>query len=287
MFSALQRSLIYFPVREAALEARTAELPAGQVHDIAVPTSDGLNLHGWHVLPAGQMAHEAGECDRLLRHCDWLVLYFSGNAANRRARVDSCDLLARCGCHVFLVDYRGYGDNDGAPSEAGFAEDARSIWKYAVTTRGVPPGRVILYGESIGGGVAVRLAESLCREGTPPGGLILQGTFSSLVDVGSHHYPWLPVQWTLADRFESARYVRQVTCPLLQVHGDIDAIIPQTLGRRLFEAAPDRSREDLPKRWVTLRGADHNDILLVAADQLRQAVAEFLADIGRTSARRE
>ncbi len=282
MLSALQRSLIYFPTREAEIAARTAALPVGQVHDIALPTSDGLTLHGWHVLPAGHSAQTADECDQRLRQCDWLVLYFSGNAANRRMRVDSCELLARRGCHLFLVDYRGYGDNQGSPSEEGLAEDARSIWNYAVKSRGVPAERVVLYGESLGGGVAVRLAASLCQSGTPPGGLILQSTFSSLVDIGAHYYPWLPVQWTLADRFESTKYAPQITCPLLQVHGDVDAIIPQAFGRRLFEAVPDRSRDGFPKRWVTLRGADHNDILMVAANQLRAAIAQFLDDVRQT-----
>lgn len=279
MFSALQRSLMYFPTRESTLAANTVDLPRGQVHDLVVPTSDGLKLHGWHFLPDGQTAQDDAECDQQLKSCERLVLYFSGNGANRRARVDQCDLLAQCGCHVFLIDYRGYGDNDGSPSEEGLAEDARSIWKYAAETRGVPAPRIILFGESMGGGVAVRLAESLCSQGTPPGGVVLRGTFSSLVEVAALHYPWLPVNLALKDRFESIRHIAGVTCPLLQLHGDQDTIVPAAIGRKLFETAPVTSHNGVPKRWVTLHGADHNDILVVAARPLRQAFREFLTTL--------
>jgi uncharacterized protein len=153
------------------------------------------------------------------------------------------------------------------------------VWRYVTDLRGVARQRVLLFGESLGGGVAVRLAAELCRRGTPPGGLILRSTFSSLVDVGAYHYPWLPVRWLLVDRFSSAEQIPDVTCPLLQFHGVRDTIVPITLGRRLFAAAPEKSSAGVAKRFVELARADHNDVVLVAQPELHRALGEFLESL--------
>jgi fermentation-respiration switch protein FrsA (DUF1100 family) len=281
MFHLLQRSLIYFPAREARIEPQDAGLPRGQVHTVTVRAEDNLELHGWYVLAAGHTAANREECDRELAAGRWLVLYFSGNAANRRYRVPEFGVFTGLGADVFIFDYRGYGDNSGSPSEELLAADARTIWNYATRDRGVQPGRVILYGESLGGAVAVRLAAEACEAGTAPGGLILRSTFSSLVDAGAHHYPWLPVRWGLVDRFSSMDYIAQVTCPLLQIHGTRDVIMPVALGRRLFEAAGERSSAGIAKQFVELPAAGHNDVTLVARAELRSAVREFLDKLDR------
>jgi hypothetical protein len=208
-----------------------------------------------------------------------LALFFSGNAANRRYRVSEFQVLTDLGCDVFLFDYRGYGDNAGSPSEEKLVADARTIWSYTTEDRNVSPERIILYGESLGGGVAVRIAAEMCQAGTPPAGLILRSTFSSLVDAGAYHYPWLPVRLLLIDRFASIDHIALVTCPILQVHGARDTIMPISLGRRLFDAAPHRSASGLAKRFIELQNAHHNDVLLVAKPELRRAVAEFLESL--------
>ena len=156
------------------------------------------------------------------------------------------------------------------------AADARAVWKYATEERTVSPGRIVLYDESLGGGVAVRLAAEMCEAGTPPAGLILRSTFSSLADAGAYHYPWLPVRLVLVDRFGSIDRISAVTCPILQVHGGRDTIMPIELGRRLFEAAPEKSAGGTAKRFVELPTANHNDVLLVAEPEFRRAVSEFL-----------
>lgn len=279
MLALLQRSIIYLPTREAHIEPGDAGLPEGQVHDIRVETSDGLELHGWHVLPDGRIAADRAGCDHELAAGRPLVLFFSGNAANRRYRTPEFQVLTSLGCDVFLFDYRGYGDNTGSPNEENLGSDARAVWDYATRERNVAPQRIILYGESLGGGVAVRLAAEMCDAGTPPGGIILRSTFSSLVDAGRYHYPWLPVRTFLVDRYPSVDRIPSVTCPILQVHGARDRIMPIKLGRRLFDAAPDQSSGGIPKRFVELPTAGHNDVILVAEEDLRQAVREFLESL--------
>jgi fermentation-respiration switch protein FrsA (DUF1100 family) len=279
MFTLLQRTFIYLPTREAHIKPADAGLPFGQAHDIRVDTADGLELHGWHVLPDGRSAADRAESDGELEAGRTLALYFSGNAANRRYRTHELQVLTGLGCHVFVFDYRGYGDNGGSPSEESLASDARAIWDYATQQRKVAPQRIVLYGESLGGSVAVRLAAAMCDAETPPAGIILRSTFSSLVDVGKYHYPWLPVQSLLVDRFPSIDLISAVNCPILQVHGARDRIVPIELGRRLFDAAPNRSSGGLPKRLVGLPTAGHNDVLLVAEENLRRAVREFLESL--------
>ena len=125
MLSSLQRSMIYFPTREAPIEPRDAGLPPGQVHTISVRAHDELELRGWHILPVGRSAANREESDRELAEGRRLVLYFSGNAANRRYRVPEFGIFTDLGLDVFIFDYRGYGDNSGSPSEEMFLADAR------------------------------------------------------------------------------------------------------------------------------------------------------------------
>jgi fermentation-respiration switch protein FrsA (DUF1100 family) len=276
MFHFLQRSFIYFPTREAPIEPRDAGLPPGQVHTVKVTTPDHIELHGWHVLADGHGAANRKECDRELAAGRRLVLYFSGNAGNRRYRPSEFDVFTSLGADVFIFDYRGYGDNSGSPSEARLAADAQAIWDYATQERQVRAKRIILYGESLGGAVAIRLAAEQSQADAAPAGLIVRSTFPSLVEAGEYHYPLLPVRLLLVDRFDSAKCISQVTCPILQLHGAEDTIMPIELGRRLFAAAPERSSTNIAKQFVELRNADHNDVTLVAKAELRRAIQDFL-----------
>jgi fermentation-respiration switch protein FrsA (DUF1100 family) len=250
------------------------------VHSVTLRADDGLDLHGWHILPDGEIAADRDECDWQLTLGRPVVLYFSGNAGNRQYRTLEFDIFTRLGCHVLVFDYRGYGDNPGSPSEERLAADARVAWRYATEQRGISPDRILLSGESLGGAVAVRLAADVCQAGTPPGAILLRSTFSSLPDVASYHYPWLPVRWLLLDRYQADEQISKVTCPILHIHGAQDTIVPIQFGRKLFAAAPERAANGLPKRFVEFAEADHNDILLVAEREFRQAVGEFLERLG-------
>jgi hypothetical protein len=279
MLAFLQRSLIYLPSRASRIDPQDAGLPLGRVHTITLRTDDDLELRGWHLLPNGQAAADRTQCDEQLALGRPVVLYFSGNAGHRAWRIEEFELLTRLGCDVFVFDYRGYGDNPGSPSEQRLADDATAVWRYATEDRRIEPRRLILFGESLGGGVGVRLAADQSAAGAPPRGLVLRATFSSLPDVAAYHYPWLPVRWLMVDRYSSVDRIPHVSCPILHLHGRRDTIIPIQLGRRLFDAAKPQSASGIPKQLVELPTAGHNDILAVAGAEFQAAVGEFLEQL--------
>ena len=132
---------------------------------------------------------------------------------------------------MLLAGYRGYGGNPGAPREAGLAADARSAVSW-LSEQGVSPGCTVLYGESLGSGVAVRLASE-----TPVAAVLLESPFSSIADVGQAHYPIFPLKLLLRDRFDSLSRIADIGAPLLVMHGEADRTVPIRFGRRLFDAA--------------------------------------------------
>jgi fermentation-respiration switch protein FrsA (DUF1100 family) len=276
MLALFQRYLIYQPTRAGSIDPELSGLDKSRVENVAVETADGLQLHGWFVraLPtSGVRRAQAGNGESSSHP---VVIYFPGNAGHRGYRAIELDVISRLGADVYLFDYRGYGDNPGSPTEEHLASDARAIWQAITGQRGAKPSNVVLLGESLGGGVATRLAADICAAGPPPGGLILRSTFSSLADVAAHHYWWLPVRMLLIDRFPSAERIASVTCPVLVIHGTTDTIVPLSYGKRLFEAAPHTSSQSVAKRFAELRGAGHNDILYVAREEYRATLRHFL-----------
>lgn len=250
-----QRRLIYFPLRGVPGPAG-AGLP--QAQPIAIPTADGLTLNGWLVPPE---APPTG----------WTVIVFNGNAGHRGLRAPLALALARRGIATLLFDYRGYGDNPGSPSEGALALDARAARDWVDRQPGAEPSRVAYFGESLGAAVAVGLSVE-----RPPAALILRSPFTSLADVGRHHYPILPVGLLLRDRYPSLERIRRLAVPLLVVAGDRDGIIPPRQSERLFEAAPG------PRQLALIPGADHNDLELLAGERMIAAIAEFLEGVARS-----
>ncbi len=279
LVSIAQRQLIYAPSRVPQVPINAAGFLPGAGEPVSITAQDGLQLHGWHFLPPPLTAVDAAGFDRRLQEGRKVVLFFPGNGGNRGDRDRDFRVLSNLNVHIFAFDYRGYGENPGHPTEEALAADARVIWKYITETRRVPADRIILYGESLGGGVATRLASDLCTAGTPPAGLILRSTFSSMIDAAGIHYPWLPVTLILKDRYRSDLRIPQMTAPLLMLHGTRDTIVPVTLGRKLFELAPAKSANDIAKTFVELPRADHNDVLDADPAEFRDGLRKFLAGL--------
>ena len=266
----VQRRLIYHPggtrVPPAAAAVRAAP---GELSEVTATTDDGLTLGGWLVRATGG-SEETGNRR--------LVLYFHGNAGDRSGRLDNAAAFAEAGYDTLLTDYRGYGGNPGSPTEEGLAADARAWWA-AAKALGYEPGRVVVAGTSLGGGVAVPLAAELCDGGEEPAGLLVRSTFDSLTNAAAHHQPWVPVRWLLLDRFDSTAVAERVTCPVLQGHGTADRIVPAAMGERLHAAFPDASSDGTPKRWVALPGVTHNGLRAQAGENWDAAERGWLAGL--------
>ncbi len=190
------------------------------------------------------------------------IMILHGNAGNRGDRIEWLEDLRELGCGLCIVDYRGYGGSEGAPTEEGLYRDAEAAREWLRRRSGAP---VVYYGESIGAAVAVELA---LRE--PAAALVLQSAFTSAADVGQRVYPFLPVRLLLKDRYDALARIGKVRTPILFIHGDRDSIIPLRFGRALFDAAPE------PKEWLEVQGADHNDLPWVGGAAYRRAVGEFV-----------
>jgi hypothetical protein len=248
----LQRRLIFFPFGGAPA---VAEAGLAGVEQVSFETSDGLTLNAWFVPAMGPPPHVT-------------VLVFNGNAGNRLHRVPLAAELRRRGCHVLLTDYRGYGGNPGTPSEPGLAADARAARAYLLNRPEVAPSRLVYFGESLGTAVAVDLAAE-----HPPAALVLRSPFTSIVEIGQHHYPFIPVRLLLRDRFAAIDQIARIHVPLLVVAGERDSIIPIEYSRRLYEAANE------PKTLVVLPNADHNDYELLAGEDMVRTIAVFLREV--------
>ncbi|ORB11585.1 alpha/beta hydrolase [Mycobacterium noviomagense] len=251
LLASVQRRLIYFPTPGPLPSVRTL-LPGGE--DVVLDTDDGLQLSAWF-LPAPARGPA--------------VLICNGNGGDRTLRAPLAAALCRAGLSVLLFDYRGYGGNSGRPSEDGLAADARAARAFLVARPQVDPARVAYFGESLGAAVAVRLALE-----SPPAALVLRSPFTSLIDVGRLHYPWLPVAAVLADRYPSIDRISRVAAPLLVIAGDRDTLVPAQLSRRLY----DKARQ--PKEFVLVPGADHNSMELLDGPVMIDAIVRFLREHG-------
>ena len=219
--------------------------------DVNFETADGLRLHGWYIY-----AHNPRGT----------VLFLHGNAGNISHRLDSIAIFHELGLDTFIIDYRGYGQSEGKPGEEGTYRDAEAAWQYLITQRGIDPERIIMFGRSIGGGVAAWLATR-----HKAAALIVESSFTSAVDMAAHLYPFMPVRLISRLQYPVADYVARAECPVLIIHSRDDEIIPFAMGKALYEAAP------APKAFIELAG-DHNNGFLLSRDHYREELAKFIAD---------
>lgn len=225
--------------------------------DVQLTTDDGVRLHGW-LLPAQP---PFAERRRARLHT---LLFLHGNAGNVSHRGASLQIFAALGLDVLIIDYRGYGQSEGKPSEIGLYRDADAAWRWLTETRGIAPADIVIFGRSLGGAVATALAARV-----QPGALIVESSFTDLTAMAKLHHPLLTRLVPLRYRFPSAEHLPQVRAPVLVLHSPDDGVVPYAHGRALYAAA----RE--PKRFVDLVGG-HNEGFLETQPHYQQALAEFL-----------
>jgi len=238
-----QRSLMYFPDR-----TRTPPAEAGlpQAEEIELTTGDGERVIAWHVPPRGDKP---------------VVLYFQGNGGALNLRAQRFARLTSDGTGLIALSYRGYGGSTGRPSEAGLLRDAEAT--YAFATARYQAERLVLYGESLGSGVAVALAAE-----HKVGKVILEAPYTSAVEIGAAAYPFLPVRLLMHDQFRSDERIGKLTAPVLVLHGARDSVIPIAYGERLYALI------SAPKKFVRFPEGHHSDLDSHGA---QAAVRDFLA----------
>ena len=238
-----QRRLIYRPDR-VEVELDVAVQMGGRW--IRAASADGLETR--HLL--------CGPLDRRP-----VVVFFHGNAGHAGHRAEKAAALCAAGVSVLVVGYRGFGGNPGRPSEDGIYSDARGALDW-LARAGVDPNRTVLYGESLGTGVASKMAE----EGRGAA-LILEAPFTSITDIARSRYWYLPVDFLLRDRFDTVGRMPRIDLPVLILHGDQDAIVPVDHGRTIARSAVG------PMEIVVFPGGGHTDLYDIGA---RDVVSRFI-----------
>lgn len=243
-----QARLVYYP--GIGREVTVSPLAYGLAFDpVEIRTSDGETLHGWWV-PADKARGT--------------VLLLHGNAGNISHRLDYLLMFNRLGHSTFIVDYRGYGRSSGTPSEEGTYRDAEAAWDYLRQARSVRQQDLVIAGESLGGGVATWLAARVA-----PRAVLLFSTFTSVSDLGSEIYWFLPVRLINRIGYDNLRNLERINAPLFIAHSRDDEIVPYAHGRRVFEAA----RE--PKEFLEMRGG-HNEGLVFTRKEWMAQLGSFL-----------
>jgi pimeloyl-ACP methyl ester carboxylesterase len=253
MLSRLVDSVVFQPSR--GIDLRLSDLGV-EGEEVALD-SEGVTLHAFY-LPSTPP-----------RQNPRAILFLHGNAGNASHRLPNAAELAGRGADVLLIDYRGYGLSEGTPSESGTYADARAGLAHLIEERGIPEERIVLFGRSLGGAVAVDLARDRNLAG-----VILESTFTSIADV-ARGMMGPPAAYLARGVFDSASKIDRIRVPLLFFHGDRDGVIDYALGRRLFELAPE------PKRFETLAGAGHNDTVQVGGRPYFERIAQFLDEVAQ------
>jgi fermentation-respiration switch protein FrsA (DUF1100 family) len=229
-----EHSLVYHP--DGEMMASGSEL-GRPFEDVTFTSADGVNLNGWFF-----PAHATSPRPRKV------VLFCHGNAGNISHRLEMCEALLETGVGVFLFDYRGFGRSQGRPSEDGTYRDTAAAFQW-LQRKGIASTDVIIMGESLGGGIGSELAS---RERV--GGLILESTFTSILDIGAEIYPWLPVRWLATIKYDTRSRLARLKIPVLVMHSRADDVVAFHHAEENFAAANE------PKLFWEIKG-DHNNAL--------------------------
>jgi fermentation-respiration switch protein FrsA (DUF1100 family) len=245
VFLLLERFLVFRPDTAAVQWFNPAD---PRTVDVTFRSSDGPLIHAWWLPPE--------------RPDDGAFLVAGGNGGNLCYRGTlAADLRRVTGAGVLLFDYPGYGKSEGKPSEAGCYAAGEAAHHWLTTDAKVPENRVVLLGESLGGGSAVELATRHDHRA-----LVLLYTFTTLPAAAKHHYPYLPTHWLMRTRFDNLSKIGRCRRPVFIAHGTADTIVPFPQGEALFAAANE------PKEFFRMEGVGHG----ISGDDFYDALTRFL-----------
>lgn len=250
-----QSNLVFMPSQDVIETPATVGI---KYEDIQLKTKDNVNLAAWFI-PAKD-SNPLGKA---------VILFCHGNGGNISHRVSYLPIFKELGLSTFLFDYRGYGRSEGKPTEEGTYSDVEAAWQYLTQAKQIPPQKIIIYGESLGGAIASYLAEKTAQERQNAAGLILASTFTSITDRAGELYPFLPIRLLSRFSYNSRDRLPNIKIPLLVIHSTEDEIIPFHHGDRNFQVANE------PKELVKLRG-DHNGGFLDSLETYRRGIDDFV-----------
>ncbi len=222
-----QSVVLYNPVRE--VEHTPLSLFLLDYEEVTLTTSDDVELSAWFVPAINERA---------------VLLLCHGNAGNISHRLGWIRIMNNLGFSVLAFDYRGYGDSEGRPTEEGTYRDAEAAWQYLVQTRGIDPGRIIIFGRSLGGAIGADLASRHTA-----GGLILEAAFTSYPDIAQYKGGSFPVRWMATYDYNTVESLQEVTSPVLVIHSKDDRVVPFQHGQALFAVALP------PKMFLEIKGS--------------------------------
>jgi fermentation-respiration switch protein FrsA (DUF1100 family) len=229
-----QSRYLYRPTRDMLMTPADIRLP---YEDITFLAGDGTELSGWFV-PAEEPRA--------------VVLFCHSNMGNISHYLDSVQVFRGLGLSSLIFDYRGYGNSPGRPTEPGTYLDAEAAWRYLVYVKQFQSSEIIIWGRSLGGAVAARLAANHV-----PRALIIESTFTSFPELAAGYYPYIPVRLIVRYDYNVVDSIGRVDCPVLIVHSSDDEVIPFKHGLKLFESAKE------PKEFLEIKG-NHNDGFLAS-----------------------
>ena len=238
---------VYHPMKR--IELRPEEF--GFIYeDITFHSSDNIKLSGWFFNSEKPKAS---------------LLFCHGNAGNISHRLEIVKILRRLSINIFLFDYRGYGLSEGSPSEEGTYLDAVSAFDYLKSRNGSTNLPIITYGESLGGAVGAELA--LRRD---VAALIIEGSFTSVPDLGKELFPFLPIHLAGKIQYDSLSKIGKIKCPVLIIHSKDDEIISISHGEKLYDAAR-------PPKDIVIRRGSHSEGMFANPQVYTDKIADFLA----------
>lgn len=245
--SAIERRVIFVPLTEPMTGWEDA-LRGGEVKDVFIPLPSGNKLHGWYLEPKRTPDREP----------DYYILYFHGNGGNLTYYVDELKGMVKyLNAAVFSIDYSGYGQSEGEPSEYQLYRDGYAAMKKFRELSGRQPGEIVVVGMSLGGGIASQIALKMQQDGTPVKALILECTFSSIPRMATELLPLLPANWLLTTRFDTNTRLREYNGPLLISHGDADRVVSYRHAILNDEAARTVVSRNGDYRFITIPDGMH------------------------------